>query len=129
MSGATLAAWQWLASEEGLALRDAAASVGATTPAAVMGLRKLGSADAVRAALDLAQARQRASTKFPEAAGLWCDGHGIEQASSARVAAWKAQRFAGRPTTDLCTGIGGDLMAIARVAPVVGENPADFGRK
>ena len=71
MSGATLAAWQWLASDEGRALRDAAASIGATTPAAVMGLRKLGDADAVRAAIELAQARQRASTKFPDAAGLW----------------------------------------------------------
>ena len=120
MSGATLAAWQWLASDEGRALRDAAASIGATTPAAVMGLRKLGDADAVRAAIELAQARQRASTKFPDAAGLWCDGHGVEQASSARVAAWKAQRFAGERTVDLCSGIGGDLMAIARVAPVVG---------
>lgn len=120
MSGATLAAWQWLASDEGRALRDAAASIGATTPAAVMGLRKLGDADAVRAAIELAQARQRASTKFPNTAGLWCDGHGVEQASSARVAAWKAQRFAGERTVDLCSGIGGDLMAIARVAPVVG---------
>lgn len=120
MSGATLAAWQWLASDEGWALRDAAASIGATTPAAVMGLRKLGDADAVRAAIELAQARQRASTKFPDAAGLWCDGHGVEQASSARVAAWKAQRFAGERTVDLCSGIGGDLMAIARVAPAEG---------
>lgn len=120
MSGATLAAWQWLASDEGRALRDAAASIGATTPAVVMALRKLGDADAVRAAIELAQARQRASTKFPDAAGLWCDGHGVEQASSARVAAWKAQRFAGERTVDLCSGIGGDLMAIARVAPAEG---------
>lgn len=120
MSGVALAAWQWLATDEGRALRDAAASVGATTPAAVMALRKLGDADAVRAALELVQARQRAIAKFPDAAGLWCDGHGTEQASSARVAAWKAQRFAGQPTIDLCSGIGGDLMAIARVAPAEG---------
>lgn len=120
MSGAPLGAWQWLATDEGRALRDAAASIGATTPAAVMALRKLGNADAVRAALELAHAQQRAVAKFPDAAGLWCDGHGVEQASSARVAAWKAQRFAGRPTTDLCSGIGGDLMAIARVAPAEG---------
>jgi len=120
MSGAALGAWPWLATDEGRALRDAAASVGTTTPAAVTALRKLGAADAVRAALELAQARQRAIAKFPDAATLWCDGHGIEQASSARVAAWKAQRFAGQRTIDLCTGIGGDLMAIARVAPAEG---------
>jgi len=120
MSGAPLEAWQWLASDEGRALRDAAASVGATTPAAVAALRRLGSADAVRAALELAQARQRATAKFPDAAGLWCDGHGIEQASSGRVAAWKSRRFLGRETIDLCTGIGGDLMAIARVTTVTG---------
>jgi len=120
MSGAPLGAWQWLATDEGRALRDAAASIGPTTPAAVMALRKLGNADAVRAALELAQARQRATAKFPDAAGLWCDGHGIEQASSGRVAAWKSRRFLGRETIDLCTGIGGDLMAIARATTVTG---------
>lgn len=120
MSGAPLAAWEWLASDAGRPLLEAAAAVGATTPAAVAALRKLGDADAVRAALELTQARRRAASKFEGAGSLWCDGHGIEQASSGRVAAWKARRFAGHATIDLCAGIGGDLMAIARVASAEG---------
>lgn len=120
MSSDALGAWLWLATDEGRALREAAAAVGETTPASVMALRKLGDADAVRAALELAQSRARAMAKFPDAATIWCDRHGIEQASGSRVAAWKAQRFAGERTIDLCTGIGGDLMAIARVAPAEG---------
>ncbi|MEY4535140.1 MAG: hypothetical protein RLZZ246_1458, partial [Planctomycetota bacterium] len=84
MSGAPLAAWEWLASDAGRPLLQAAAAVGATTPAAVAALRKLGDADAVRAALELTQARRRAASKFEGAGSLWCDGHGIEQASSGR---------------------------------------------
>lgn len=120
MSAAPLTAWQWLASDAGRPLIEAAASIGATTPAAVSALRKLGDADAVRAALELAQARRRAERKFPDARTLWCDVQGVEQATSERVAAWKSRRFLERDTIDLCTGIGGDLMSIARATTVSG---------
>ncbi len=120
MSLAPLAAWRWLASDDGQPLLAAAMAMAEVTPKAITTLRSLGSVDAVRAAVDLAQARRRAAGKFANADALWCDGQAVEQASSERVARWKAQRFAGRTTVDLCSGMGGDLMAISRVAPARG---------
>jgi hypothetical protein len=46
---------------------------------------------------------------------------GLEQATDEWVGAYKATRFAGRhAVADLCCGIGGDLLALARNGPVVG---------
>jgi SAM-dependent methyltransferase len=48
---------------------------------------------------------------------------GLEQATRPAVAALRAARYAalGRPVTDLCCGIGGDLVALARAGlPVTG---------
>ncbi len=51
---------------------------------------------------------------------------GLEQATDCFVAAYKAARFpAGEPIADLCCGIGGDLLALARRGPATGldRNP------
>jgi hypothetical protein len=86
--------------------------------AAITRLRRLFDADLVSAALELAQARRKAAAKFARADTLWCDVAGVEQASSERVAAWKARRMrealgADVEILDVCCGIGGDAMALS----------------
>ena len=78
-------------------------------------------ADAVAAALTLAELRRRAADRFTRAAGLWCDRVRLEQATAESVARHKARRFAGadRPVLDLCGGMGGDAVALAAGGPVV----------
>ncbi len=84
-------------------------------------LRKSWPADLVAAALTQGDLRARAAAKFPEADRLLFTRAGLEQASTSRVAAHRAQRFAPYDrVADLCTGIGGDLLALARCSNVLG---------
>ena len=66
--------------------------------------------------------RRRARVKFPETADRWFfTPVGLEQATDAWVAAYKASRFPkGVPTADICCGIGGDLSTLAPDRPVLG---------
>lgn len=79
--------------------------------------------DLLRAALTLAELRERAATKFTRADRMWFDRTGLEQATPEPVARWKASRFAaqgiGEPVWDLCSGIGGDVLALAEQLSVV----------
>ncbi len=68
--------------------------------------------DVVRLALGLTDLRKRASAKFSRAADMWFDRVGLEQATSEAVARHKAARFSGE-VDDLCSGIGGDAIALA----------------
>lgn len=71
--------------------------------------------DLVRAAMTLSDLRKRAESKFTEAANMWFDPKGLEQATSQTVAGHKAQRFSGRSSVnDWCCGIGADAIALAR---------------
>ncbi len=109
--------YQWLASSEGSRYLEEAA-----------GLRQAGVADlkigehlrlhleAERAALVLTQIdlRQRAAARFPLADRMLFTRAGLEQATSAIIAGYRAERLANANTiVDLCCGIGGDLMAMA----------------
>jgi predicted RNA methylase len=72
----------------------------------------------VAAALTQARLRQRARAKFDadDAARMFFTADGLEQATRASVSAHRAARFANvsGPVADLCCGIGGDLIALAR---------------
>lgn len=69
----------------------------------------------VAAALTQLALRSRARAKFPLADQMWFTREGLEQASSQRMAALRAARYAPFPdVADLCTGIGGDLVALAQ---------------
>jgi len=112
-----LATWQRLMEPAMAELRAAAASSG--TVAEIARLRKLYPSPLVAAAIDLAEARRRAQSKFgPEVvARLIADPAGVEMASSAAVSRHKVARFAaaagnGAQIADLCCGIGGDAMAL-----------------
>ncbi|WP_432010979.1 class I SAM-dependent methyltransferase [Streptomyces cucumeris] len=81
-------------------------------------LRRDHPAELVSAALTQAQLRQRAVAKFGEDAHrMYFTPHGVEQSTRTSVAAYRAERFAGfgvRGVADLCCGIGGDAIALAR---------------
>ncbi|MDT0308539.1 class I SAM-dependent methyltransferase [Streptomyces sp. DSM 44917] len=72
----------------------------------------------VAAALAQALLRQRAAAKFgPEAGRMYFTRDGLEQATRAPVADWRAARLAARGArrvADLGCGIGGDALALAR---------------
>jgi hypothetical protein len=96
----------------------------ASGPARVEQLRRNWPADLVAAALTQADLRARAGAKFGDAARwMFFTPDGLEQSSRAPVAAHRAARFAAAlpsegpgPILDLCCGIGGDLLALARAA-------------
>lgn len=76
--------------------------------------------DLVAAAFAQAELRARAAAKFSQAERMFFTRAGLEQASSERAAAHRAARFAGLGRlADLCTGIGGDLLALAAEHPVL----------
>ncbi|NLU66892.1 class I SAM-dependent methyltransferase [Streptomyces sp. HNM0574] len=83
-------------------------------------LRRSHDAGLVTAALAQARLRQRAVAKFgaEDAARMYFTPNGVEQATRASVAAYRAGRFADglgvRSLADLCCGIGGDAIALAR---------------
>ncbi|MFI2413595.1 methyltransferase domain-containing protein [Streptomyces sp. NPDC018947] len=109
-----------LLTPEGRALLD---EVRDTDPARELAvatrLRREHPAGLVSAALGQARLRQRAAAKFgPEDAGrMFFTPNGVEQSTRASVAAYRAGRLAELGVTsvaDLCCGIGGDAIALAR---------------
>ncbi|GAA1501880.1 class I SAM-dependent methyltransferase [Streptomyces synnematoformans] len=86
-------------------------------------LRRDHPAALVSAALGQARLRQRAAAKFgADAARMYFTPDGVEQATRAAVAAHRAARFAALGVTrvaDLCCGIGGDAVALARAGIAV----------
>jgi SAM-dependent methyltransferase len=83
-------------------------------------LRRLYPPERAAAALEQAWLRRRAAGKFALADRMYFTREALEQASGELVAAHVAGRFAGQATVaDLCCGIGGDTIALARVAPVI----------
>ncbi|MFF3546348.1 methyltransferase domain-containing protein [Streptomyces platensis] len=86
--------------------------------AAATRLRREHPAELVSAALGQARLRQRAAAKFGADAGrMYFTPNGVEQSTRATVAAHRARRLAAlgvRTLADLCCGIGGDAIALAR---------------
>ena len=85
-------------------------------------LRRTWEPHLVAAAIELIRARRKAEKKFPHPERLMVDVEGVEQATSYRVAGYKAQRFSAagcESVHDLCCGIGGDAMGLVGVASVI----------
>ncbi|MCL6673722.1 THUMP-like domain-containing protein [Streptomyces panaciradicis] len=109
-----------LLTPEGRALLD---EVRGTAPADELAvatrLRREHPADLVSAALGQARLRQRAAAKFgaEDAGRMFFTPNGVEQSTRASVAAYRAGRLRALGVTslaDLCCGIGGDAIALAR---------------
>ncbi|MFI8171418.1 methyltransferase domain-containing protein [Streptomyces sp. NPDC085931] len=109
-----------LLTPEGRALLD---EVRDTDPARELAvatrLRREHPAELVSAALGQARLRQRAAVKFgaEDAGRMFFTPNGVEQSTRASVAAYRARRLADSGVTsvaDLCCGIGGDAIALAR---------------
>ncbi|MFD9316616.1 methyltransferase domain-containing protein [Streptomyces sp. NPDC060053] len=109
-----------LLSAEGRALLDL---VRGTAPADELAvatrLRRAHPADLVSAALGQARLRQRAAAKFgaEDAERMFFTPNGVEQSTRASVAGHRADRMKALGVTsvaDLCCGIGGDAIALAR---------------
>lgn len=109
---------RWLTSDEGLdAVDDATALLdeGADELTLIQRLRRDHEDPARTSALaGAADARRRARRRFSEADRLLFTRSSLEQASDPAVSRWRAGRFEGRATHDLCAGAGGDAMALAR---------------
>ncbi|GAA5068706.1 class I SAM-dependent methyltransferase [Streptomyces similanensis] len=117
---APLHAFAALRTDRGRALLD---EVRDTDPADELAvatrLRREHPADLVSAALGQARLRQRAAAKFgaADARRMFFTPHGVEQSTRASVAAHRAARLTESGVTslaDLCCGIGGDAIALAR---------------
>lgn len=109
-----------LLTPEGSALLD---EVRDTDPARELAvatrLRREHPAELVSAALGQARLRQRAVAKFgaEDAGRMFFTPNGVEQSTRASVGAYRARRMAESGITsvaDLCCGIGGDAIALAR---------------
>ncbi|OSZ58382.1 SAM-dependent methyltransferase [Streptomyces pharetrae CZA14] len=109
-----------LRTPEGGALLD---EVRGTDPARELAvatrLRREHPAELVSAALGQARLRQRAVAKFgaDDAGRMFFTPNGVEQSTRASVAAYRARRMRELGVTsvaDLCCGIGGDAIALAR---------------
>ncbi|MFE2211747.1 methyltransferase domain-containing protein [Streptomyces canus] len=109
-----------LLTPEGRALLD---EVRGTAPADELAvatrLRREHPAGLVSAALGQARLRQRAAAKFgaEDAERMFFTPNGVEQSTRASVAAYRAERLRALGVTsvaDLCCGIGGDAIALAR---------------
>nr|WP_314413094.1 methyltransferase domain-containing protein [Streptomyces sp. DSM 40484] len=115
-----LASFAALRTSEGRALLDEVrGSEPAQELAVATRLRREHPVGLVSAALGQARLRQRAAAKFgaADAAEMFFTPNGVEQSTRASVAAYRAARFGElgvRSVADLCCGIGGDAIALAR---------------
>ncbi|MFI6338668.1 SAM-dependent methyltransferase [Streptomyces sp. NPDC050535] len=115
-----LASFATLLTPEGRALLD---EVRGTDPARELAvatrLRREHPAGLVSAALGQARLRQRAAAKFgaDDAERMFFTPNGVEQSTRTTVATHRAERLRAlgvRSVADLCSGIGGDAIALAR---------------
>ena len=85
----------------------------AASPAATRRLRATVGVERAAWLLGVAGLQDRAREKFGDGC-WWVTGRGCQQATAWPVADLKASWFARRPVLDLCCGVGGDLMRLAR---------------
>lgn len=78
-------------------------------------------AELARSAVETAILRREAASKFPQAQSMYFTREALEQATSADVAIYRAERYqAFRRIVDLGCSIGGDTLALAQRHPTLG---------
>jgi THUMP domain-like/RNA cap guanine-N2 methyltransferase len=120
-----------LTTETGRALLAEVAEVARAGPSDLARWRNFAPSEWVSAALRLVEGRRKGAAKFTRADRMWFDPVGVEQATAETVARHKARRFAdGNLVVDLCSGIGGDSLALAGSNPVIAVDlDAGMGRR
>lgn len=108
-----------LTTDLGRTLLERVAHVGSPGPADLVRWRTLAPTEWVHAAIRLCDCRRRALAKFSRADRMWLDPTGLEQATAETVARYKARRFQAKRVVDLCSGIGGDTLALAEIHDIL----------
>jgi hypothetical protein len=108
-----------LSTEPGQRLLAEAAAIREVRPSDIQRLRKLAPPEAVAAAFRLAGCQAKGKAKFSRGERMWLDPVGLQQATSEPVAVHKAARFQTSVVVDLCAGVGGDSLALARRADIL----------
>lgn len=90
------------------------------TPGNIERVAKEAGEEAARWAFTQWDLRRRARAKFARAEVMLFDRDGLEMATHERVAMFHANQFpSGGMVADLCCGVGGDLVALARRGPTI----------
>jgi hypothetical protein len=108
-----------LTSDEGQKLLDEIRQRRTVSPRDILRWRRQAPPAAVTAALRIGECRRKARAKFSKAEQMWLDPVGLEQATSEVVARHKAARFPRQVIVDLCSGLGGDALALAEQGEVI----------
>jgi hypothetical protein len=120
---------RWLTSDVAADILTTAATLTGELTKRLKKLRDTLSPERARLVMQQVELRQRARDKFAAAERMFFTPTGLEQATDEIVAAYKAARFAGRASIyDLCSGIGGDLLALAAVAATPNVSATGFDR-
>lgn len=110
--------FRWLVSDEAAHWLDWLRAQDLKRMATLARLREELSPEQVAGLLELTELRERGKRKFAAADRMFFTKLGLQQATDEGIAAYKAARFpAAGNLADMCCGIGGDLMALARRAP------------
>ena len=120
--------YHWLTSEEALqAIAEACAETEGSHISAkdLMRIRKRFSLEKTQQIASQFKLRQRAVTRFPQAAEMLFTDRSLKQATDAAIAQFKAKLIREldsdvQHVTDLCCGMGGDLQALANHFSVTG---------
>jgi len=89
-------------------------------------LRKQLSPKQVDALISQVNLRGRAKRKFPLAETMYFSEIALQQATDLEIASYKALRFSHEePIADMCCGIGGDLIALAKNSPTTAVDLSD----
>jgi hypothetical protein len=125
-----VADYVWLTGDEAGAMLVELAEDDRPLHSLVSKLRGRVSAERTHLLLEQIELRRRATAKFAHPERMFFTRIGLEQATDEWVAAYKASRFAQRAAlnvskragivADLCCGVGGDLMALAKECAVIG---------
>ncbi|MBC8160943.1 MAG: methyltransferase domain-containing protein, partial [Roseiflexaceae bacterium] len=82
-------------------------------------LRREATAEQAAAVYETALLRVRAAMKFSRAEAMYFTREALEQSSGERITSYRCARFQSYDTVgDLCCGVGGDTIGLARVADI-----------
>src|SRR3954467_7289986 len=123
-----IADYEWLTGNEAGAVLAELAVDNIPLHTAISRLRGRFTTSQTHLLLEQTDLRRRATAKFTQAHQMFFTRIGLEQATDEWVATYKASRFTPQRAAgftpavlaDLCTGIGGDLKALAATAPAIG---------